>query len=107
MLPRLSCSRQQPHRQERERLKLYHLPSTTVMISNMLKIVLGAVLAAGLLLASDARPLADKNSAIEDKKWTVADLSFMAKSQTVADAILSLMSAGQETGAPALQLDDE
>ena len=37
------------------------------MISNMLKIVLGAVLASGLLLASNTRSLGDKKSIVQDK----------------------------------------
>ena len=55
------------------------------MISNV-KIVVRAVLAAGLLLASDARPLADKKSIVDDKKWVLENLSIMTKSRTTADA---------------------
>ena len=76
------------------------------MISNMLKIVLGAVLAAGLLLASNTRSLGDKKSIVQDKKWTAQDLSSMAKTSTIADAVSVLTSAVQETGAPAPQLDE-
>ena len=76
------------------------------MISNMLKIVLGAVLAAGLLLASNTRSLGDKKSIVKDKKWTAQDLSSMAKTSTMADAVSVLTSAVQETGAPAPQLDE-
>ena len=79
--------------------------ATIIMISNMLKIVLGAVLAAGLLLAPNARSL-DKKSIVEDKKWTAQDLSSMAKTSTMADAVSVLTSAVQETGAPAPQLDE-
>ena len=56
------------------------------MISNVFKTVVRAVLAAGLLLASDARPLADKKSIVDDKKWVLANLSIMTKSRTTADA---------------------
>ena len=78
------------------------------MISHMLKIVLGAVLAAGLLLASNTRSLGDKKSIVQDKKWTAQDLSSMAKTSTMADAVSVLTSAVQETGpgAPAPQLDE-
>ena len=72
----------------------------------MLKIVLGAVLAAGLLLASNTRSLGDKKSIVKDKKWTAQDLSSMAKTSTMADAVSVLTSAVQETGAPAPQLDE-
>ena len=80
--------------------------ATIIMISNMLKIVLGAVLAAGLLLASNTRSLGDKKSIVKDKKWTAQDLSSMAKTSTMADAVSVLTSAVQETGAPAPQLDE-
>ena len=75
--------------------------ATIIMISNMLKIVLGAVLAAGLLLASNTRSLGDKKSIVQDKKWTAQDLSSMAKTSTMADAVSVLTGAVQETGAPA------
>ena len=82
--------------------------ATIIMISNMLKIVLGAVLAAGLLLAPNARSLGDNKSIVQDKKWTAQDLSSMAKTSTMADAVSVLTSAVQETGpgAPAPQLDE-
>ena len=80
--------------------------ATIIMISNMLKIVLGAVLAAGLLLASNTRSLGDKKSIVQDKKWTAQDLSSMAKTSTMADAVSVLTSAVQETGAPAPQLEE-
>ena len=82
--------------------------ATKIPMSNMLKIVLGAVLAAGLLLAPNARSLGDKKSIVEDKKWTAQDLSSMAKTSTMADAVSVLTSAVQETGpgAPAPQLDE-
>ena len=80
--------------------------ATKIPISNMLKIVLGAVLAAGLLLASNTRSLGDKKSIVQDKKWTAQDLSSMAKTSTMADAVSVLTSAVQETGAPAPQLDE-
>ena len=80
--------------------------ATIIMISNMLKIVLGAVFAAGLLLAPNARSLGDKNSIVQDKKWTAEDLSSMAKTSTMADAVSVLMNTVQETGAPAPQLDE-
>ena len=82
--------------------------ATTIPMSNMLKIVLGAVLAAGLLLAPNARSLGDKKSIVQDKKWTAQDLSSMAKTSTMADAVSVLTSAVQETGpgAPAPQLDE-
>ena len=80
--------------------------ATIIMISNMLKIVLGAVLAAGLLLASNTRSLGDKKSIVQDKKWTAQDLSSMAKTSTMADAVSVMTSAVQETGAPAPQLDE-
>ena len=82
--------------------------ATKIPISNMLKIVLGAVLAAGLLLAPNARSLGDNKSIVQDKKWTAQDLSSMAKTSTMADAVSVLTSAVQETGpgAPAPQLDE-
>ena len=82
--------------------------ATKIPMSNMLKIVLGAVLAAGLLLAPNARSLGDKKSIVQDKKWTAQDLSSMAKTSTMADAVSVLTSAVQETGpgAPAPQLDE-
>ena len=80
--------------------------ATKIPISNMLKIVLGAVLAAGLLLAPNTRSLGDKKSIVQDKKWTAQDLSSMAKTSTMADAVSVLTSAVQETGAPAPQLDE-
>ena len=75
--------------------------ATKIPISNMLKIVLGAVLAAGLLLAPNARSLGDNKSIVQDKKWTAQDLSSMAKTSTMADAVSVLTGAVQETGAPA------
>ena len=45
--------------------------ATKIPISNMLKIVLGAVLAAGLLLASNTRSLGDKKSIVQDKKLSL------------------------------------
>ena len=75
--------------------------ATKIPMSNMLKIVLGAVLAAGLLLAPNARSLGDKKSIVQDKKWTAQDLSSMAKTSTMADAVSVLTGAVQETGAPA------
>ena len=82
--------------------------ATKIPISNMLKIVLGTVLVAGLLLAPNARSLGDKKSIVQDKKWTAQDLSSMAKTSTMADAVSVLTSAVQETGpgAPAPQLDE-
>ena len=80
--------------------------ATIIMISNMIKIVLGAVLVAGLLLAPNARSLGGKKSIVQDKKWTAQDLSSMAKTSTMADAVSVMTSAVQETGAPAPQLDE-
>ena len=76
------------------------------MISKMF--VLGGVLAAVLLLASDARSLVDgkKSIAAVDKVWTSQDLSTMAKTKTIEAAVSFLTSAVQATGAPALQLDE-
>ena len=76
------------------------------MISKMF--VLGGVLAAVLLLASDARSLVDgkKSIAAVDKVWTSQDLSTMAKTKTMEAAVSFLTSAVQSTGAPALQLDE-
>ena len=70
--------------------------------------VLGVVLAAVLLLASDARSLVDgkKSIAAVDKVWTSQDLSTMAKTKTMEAAVSFLTSAVQPTGAPALQLDE-
>ena len=76
------------------------------MISKMF--VLGGVLAAVLLLASDARSLVDgkKSIAAVDKVWTSQDLSTMAKTKTMEAAVSFLTSAVQAAGAPALQLDE-
>ena len=79
------------------------------MISKVFKIVFWAVLAGGLLLASDARPVDDSHASIVDeghKKWTMEDLSAMAKSATMGNVVSTLTSAAQGPGTPALDVDE-
>lgn len=90
------------------------------MICSVFKIVFGAVLAAGLLLTSDARqspPLDDtkvqvsitvgQQHQVHQKKWATQDLSLMAKSHTLKDAVSHLTNAApQGLGVPALDMDE-
>lgn len=76
-----------------------------IMVCSTSKIV------SGLLLASDARQSLDdtKVSIVDEhhqKKWTMQDLSTMAKSQTTKNAISYLTSAAQRSGVPELDVDE-